>query len=465
MPKFGFCGPTYRSQSPSQADNTAMNWYPESSEGNAANSPIALYPTPGLRPFVDLTPPAFTVVESFSAAVTSADQIDVALTNAVDTDDFIIFCLRLESPTSAFDKATSANGSVSPVAVSLTPSASSEYAFFAGTLASSGAVGTLQPDGTWSTDYDSGLQAIYTKLLPDTTPVNISKAITNQRWSACLALFGSTGTPAILQSRQYVGSFNGGLAGPGPVFLSPVTAGSVLVCVFSARGSNLNRTPAVTSDDQGDTWHTAALNSNGTAGNAAQTAIMYSDPIVGGAAPTLSMDLPSSSGSVVEIFEVSNLGLTVTITDSGGNSYTKELTGSDSLYETDAYLTKVVTGGSSFHVDVNFNTGATAQLTGAVIRNLNALDKKASTFGTGTAGVYNSGTVTTTAASELAIAFCATTDGSTPAIDDDFTQILIQNQIGMAYKQLFVIGSVSSSWAAGAASDTFVPILTLTINP
>ncbi len=206
-----------------------------------------------------------------------------------------------------FDKAASGNGSVSPVAVSATPSITGEYAIFAGTLATSGAVGTLQPDGTWSTDFDNGLQAIYTKQLTDGATVNISKTITNQRWSACLAFFGSSGSPVIVQSRQYVGTFNSGLAGPGPVFISPTTPGSVLVCVFSARGSNLNRTPAVTSDTQGNTWHTAALDSNGTAGLAAQTAIMYAENTAGGSAPTLSMNLPSSSGSLIEIFEITGL--------------------------------------------------------------------------------------------------------------------------------------------------------------
>jgi hypothetical protein len=54
MPPFGFVGPSYSSQSPNFAFMQAMNWYPESSEKQAATSPIALYPTGGLKLFSDL---------------------------------------------------------------------------------------------------------------------------------------------------------------------------------------------------------------------------------------------------------------------------------------------------------------------------------------------------------------------------------------------------------------------------
>lgn len=54
MQPFELVGPSYTSQSPNLADMLTMNWYPESSEGEG-QSPAALYPTPGLEVFCDLT--------------------------------------------------------------------------------------------------------------------------------------------------------------------------------------------------------------------------------------------------------------------------------------------------------------------------------------------------------------------------------------------------------------------------
>ncbi len=54
MQPFELVGPSYTSQSPNLADQLTMGWYPESSEGQG-QSPAALYPTPGLAVFCDLT--------------------------------------------------------------------------------------------------------------------------------------------------------------------------------------------------------------------------------------------------------------------------------------------------------------------------------------------------------------------------------------------------------------------------
>ena len=53
MQPFDLVGPSYTSQSRNLADQTTMNWYVESSEGEG-QSPAALYPTPGLAVFCDL---------------------------------------------------------------------------------------------------------------------------------------------------------------------------------------------------------------------------------------------------------------------------------------------------------------------------------------------------------------------------------------------------------------------------
>lgn len=56
MPRFGFVGPSYRSQSLNTDAQMTMNWYPESTEGNNSNAPIVMLPTPGLKSFANLAP-------------------------------------------------------------------------------------------------------------------------------------------------------------------------------------------------------------------------------------------------------------------------------------------------------------------------------------------------------------------------------------------------------------------------
>lgn len=46
---WGFCGPTYISQSPNVDDEDAMNCYCEQSESPGAKVPIALLHTPGKK--------------------------------------------------------------------------------------------------------------------------------------------------------------------------------------------------------------------------------------------------------------------------------------------------------------------------------------------------------------------------------------------------------------------------------
>jgi hypothetical protein len=54
MGRFGFCGPSYTSQSITADCQQAMNWYPESIESQLGKSAMALYPTPGLSVFAAL---------------------------------------------------------------------------------------------------------------------------------------------------------------------------------------------------------------------------------------------------------------------------------------------------------------------------------------------------------------------------------------------------------------------------
>ncbi len=49
MARFGFCGPSYRSQSPNVDAESTVNWYPEAIESGQGKSTFALYPTPGLK--------------------------------------------------------------------------------------------------------------------------------------------------------------------------------------------------------------------------------------------------------------------------------------------------------------------------------------------------------------------------------------------------------------------------------
>ncbi len=57
MPRFGFVGPTYTSQSPIADCQRCMNWYPETIESGQGKSPMALYPTPGLKLLVAIAGP------------------------------------------------------------------------------------------------------------------------------------------------------------------------------------------------------------------------------------------------------------------------------------------------------------------------------------------------------------------------------------------------------------------------
>jgi hypothetical protein len=56
MPKFPLIGPSYTSQSVNADCQTTMNLYPEQIESGAGNNQIVLYPAPGTKEFVDLTP-------------------------------------------------------------------------------------------------------------------------------------------------------------------------------------------------------------------------------------------------------------------------------------------------------------------------------------------------------------------------------------------------------------------------
>jgi hypothetical protein len=58
MARFGFVGPTYTSQSPIADCERTMNWYPETIESQGGKSPLALYPTPGLKLFATMVGPA-----------------------------------------------------------------------------------------------------------------------------------------------------------------------------------------------------------------------------------------------------------------------------------------------------------------------------------------------------------------------------------------------------------------------
>ena len=56
MAKFALIGPSYTSQSVNADCQSTINLYPEVIESGAGNSQIVLYPSPGLKSFVDLTP-------------------------------------------------------------------------------------------------------------------------------------------------------------------------------------------------------------------------------------------------------------------------------------------------------------------------------------------------------------------------------------------------------------------------
>lgn len=52
--QFGFCGPSYPSQSVNADCQKALNWYPEKIESGTGKTHVAMYPTPGLAIFTTL---------------------------------------------------------------------------------------------------------------------------------------------------------------------------------------------------------------------------------------------------------------------------------------------------------------------------------------------------------------------------------------------------------------------------
>src|SRR5262249_25413994 len=160
----------------------------------------------------------------------------------------------------------------------------------------------------------------------------------------------STGTPSIRQSANFTGTYNGGGTGLTASFPMNTLAGSMLVMVYSNRFSNLNRTPKVNSDTQANSWSTIGLVTQGGVADCAQTAMMIAQNTIGGA-NTINMDLPSTSNSTnVQLLEITNIGVSFSVSDSGSNPYVNELSGSDASNLARVYDTKVVTGGGSFSV-------------------------------------------------------------------------------------------------------------------
>ncbi len=65
MSRFGLVGPSYASQSPLLDAEECINLYVEQAESGAGNAPLAMYSTPGLKSFVDLTPAPVNGIGAF----------------------------------------------------------------------------------------------------------------------------------------------------------------------------------------------------------------------------------------------------------------------------------------------------------------------------------------------------------------------------------------------------------------
>lgn len=71
--RINFVGPSYRSRSPNVDDQILVNMYQENVESGDGISPQALYPTPGLKAFADLTPIPSTMTFSGSGTDISVE--------------------------------------------------------------------------------------------------------------------------------------------------------------------------------------------------------------------------------------------------------------------------------------------------------------------------------------------------------------------------------------------------------
>ncbi len=68
MPRFGFVGPTYSSQSVIADCQRCMNWYPETVESGEGKARAALYPTPGLSLLANIAGPIRGCIQAAGAA-------------------------------------------------------------------------------------------------------------------------------------------------------------------------------------------------------------------------------------------------------------------------------------------------------------------------------------------------------------------------------------------------------------
>ena len=216
MPRFGIVGPSYTSQALNADAQALINWYVEQIESGAGNAPLALYPSPGTKTFVNL---GRTVAPSQNGPVT-------------------------------FDQQTSASGTGTAVTTpTLTPGSANELGMF---LAANTQLFTL---GTGWTQFDNAFGNAILAYQVSSSPMSGSATLAvSNNWASTLTLFKNVGTAAPVKV-QTLPIVSGATAAPvTQTFGSPITAGNQIWMIAIQNNASFVASCSA-SDNKGNTYN------------------------------------------------------------------------------------------------------------------------------------------------------------------------------------------------------------------
>lgn len=263
MPRFGFVGASYKSQSLNADAQTTMNWYPEIDESQAGNAPIVMYPTPGLEEFAELVPVPLNQ-DLYTTSTGSDEHITTDSIGPAGPNEFAVFAAWANGASGGLTE----GGSWTPIAA-----------------------------GTHNNPYAyGGFYQIASSALAGDASASASPIYGTQ---ALLGLLGCTGVPALVQQKlgQGVSSQN---------FDSPVTPGNAVILLIWFYGfSGALPFTAAPSDGGSDVFSLGASVEGGT--NPVSQVMMYVARNSAGGFSDVDCNPSASTAINMQILEVSGL--------------------------------------------------------------------------------------------------------------------------------------------------------------
>lgn len=290
--RFGLVGPSYALANLSIDNQACINLFASVDESGAGNSPIGLDPTPGTKLFVDLA-------RAVSPAVPGVGAFD-------------------QNDGGAFD-----NNVIPVVGPTISPAEASEWAISVINGLISGSTETFTPSGsgTWTGFGGVALEQI------TSGPINLAGSFGLAcYWAECLALLKLIGTASLPVTVQAPLAGTAGVpisAGP---FVSPITAGNMLLCVL--QGTTHDNFPGnFTVSDGVNTWVRLASSSNFNEGGttAGPLVEIWAAFNVAAGSPTFTITGPITSGAGYSIGEYP--GGVAAVTNSGPTRGSLEISG------------------------------------------------------------------------------------------------------------------------------------------